>query len=473
VTIQSYSYLLALAIAWLLALPLRPGRARVVALLAASYAFYATWGLGFLAVLAGSTAVNYVWGRILRRRPTAAWLWAGICLNIALLAVFKYVPALGDGVLAGTKVGQVVTGIAMPVGLSFWTFQALSHLLDVYRGEQEQPTLLEFCLYMAFWPTVLSGPVMRVAELVPQLRAAQRSGWDDVAQGTSRLLLGLWMKVVPAQVLAFGLYPGQGVASGFDRTAGGWGAADVLALAVGFGFQLYFDFAGYSNMAIGAARLFGIRLVDNFDRPFFSKTPSEFWTRWHMSLSFWIRDYLFMPLASRRRSLLWRNASLVASMVVFGLWHGATWLLLAWGLYHGLLLVAHRQVQQLRRRWSLSLPAPLESAVSWGVTFTLVAVGWVLFRSHGVAQARDMLLALVSPSRFLHFALRPNVYLAIGLVVGLYFACSGLERIAARIRKSSAGDICLRLLSPAYYAALVLLFVIWSRQQTLFVYFQF
>jgi D-alanyl-lipoteichoic acid acyltransferase DltB (MBOAT superfamily) len=472
-TIQSYSYLIALPLVWLIVWAIRTPRPRIVGLLLASYMFYASWGLAFLLVLLVSTTVNYSWGQVLRKRPMAPLLWAGIGFNLAILAVFKYLPSIGSGILGGSSFGRLVGTIVMPVGLSFWTFQALSYLMDIYRGEEEKPSLLEFCLYMAFWPTVLSGPVMRVGELVPQFRSDARPGWEDVTCGLHRLLVGLFMKVVLAQVLAVGLYKGEGVSDGFDKIAGGWGGLDVLLLAVSFGFQLYFDFAGYSNMAIGAARLFGIRLVENFDRSFFSRTPSEFWSRWHMSLSFCIRDYVFMPLASRRRSLWWRNLSLVTSMTIFGLWHAASWPLVAWGLYQGVLLVAHRQVQQLRRRWQFSVPPTIDTLVSWSVTFVLIAVGWVLFRSHDMSQALGMLRALLLPGRYLQLGLRPDFYIIATLVIGLYFVYSGLEWLVTRFRSNGVIYHSIRLLSPAYYAALILLVLIWSKQQSVFVYFQF
>ena len=174
-----------------------------------------------------------------------------------------------------------------------------------------------------------------------------------------------------------GFNPGEGVAAGFDQIARGWGGIDVWLLAISFGFQLFFDFAGYSHIVIGTARLFGIRLAENFDHPYFSTTPSVFWTRWHMSLSFWIRDYVFLPLATARRDLWWRNFALVSAMTLFGLWHEATLPFVIWGAYQGLLLVAHRQGQQLQRRLGFTWPDGWGSFVSWGITFALISLGWI------------------------------------------------------------------------------------------------
>jgi len=471
--ITSLTYLLFVLVLWLGAWPVRATRARQFLFLLASYAFYASWGLGFLAVLLASSLLNYAWGNVLRKRATSKVLWAGIGLNIIILGLFKYLPAMCGSISLGLPLGSVLRSIVMPVGISFWTFQALSYLFDIYRGEEENPSLLEFCLYMTFWPTVLSGPVTRVSEMLPQFRLTFKPSWDDVAIGGRRLLTGLFMKVVLAQLLGEGLGPGEGIADGFDKIASGWGGLDVWLLAVGYGFQLFFDFAGYSNIVIGTACLFGIRLSENFDRPYFSSTPSAFWTRWHMSLSFWIRDYVFLPLATLRRSFWWRNLSLVFAMTIFGLWHGATAQFVLWGVYHGMLLVAHRQVQQLRRRWQTPWPSYVGTLVSWSITFALISLGWIFFRAHDLNQTLTMLGAVLSPGSYRHLALRPNLYIVTSLVIGGYFAYSVVELLLTRWQNRPALQRTLWLLSPFYYAALIYLIVVWSKQQSLFVYFQF
>ena len=228
---------------------------------------------------------------------------------------------------------------------------------------------MEFLLYVAFWPTVLAGPVCRMPRLLPQFRSTDPPDWDDIRIGVSRIVVGLFMKVVLADLLAQGFNPGEGVNYGFDVAARGIGGLDVWALAIGFGFQLFFDFAGYSNIVIGTARLFGIRLQENFAQPYLAPTPSIFWTKWHMSLSFWIRDYVFLPLATVRRDRWWRNVSLVGSMVLFGLWHGATATFLLWGLYNGLLLVGHREFERIQKKRKWPTKGPIVSLVGWAITF--------------------------------------------------------------------------------------------------------
>ena len=468
-TIQGLSYLLFVLLVWVLALPARSVRLRQALLLAASYVFYASWGLVFLAVLIASSLMNYLLGSMLRRRPTAQRLWVGVALNVLLLVVFKYLPQL----TATPSEGMVSGWLIMPVGISFWTFQALSYLFDLYREEELDPTLTEFCLYMAFWPTVLSGPVCRLPEMLPQFRRDARPAWDDVAEGTRRIVIGLFMKVVLAQLLMTGFNAGEGVKAGFDQIAQGWGGIDVWLLAVGFGFQLFFDFAGYSHIVIGTARLFGIRLEENFNHPYFSATPSIFWTRWHMSLSFWIRDYVFLPLATARREKWWRSFALVFAMTLFGLWHGATLTFLIWGAYQGLLLVAHRKEQQVKRKLNFEWPLYWGTFASWALTFALVSLGWIFFRAQSLDQALVMLKAVFQPASYRQLSLRPNFYIVTSLIVCGYFAYVGLELLLARLDKHLWARRAFRLLSPLYYATALLLIIVWSKQETVFVYFQF
>ena len=232
--------------------------------------------------------------------------------------------------------------VVLPLGVSFWTFQAISYLFDTYLEEEMDPSIVEFCLYMSFWPTVVSGPVCRLTRMLPQFRSLPASGREDYSAGTVRVIQGLFMRFVLAELLATGVSQGGGVAAGFDSSGIQRSALDVWALAIGFGFQLFFDFAGYSNIVIGAARLVGIRLEENFNRPYLSTTPAMFWARWHMSLSFWIRDYVYTPLATLRRDQWWRYAALAISMVIFGFWHDAKLTMLVWGTFQGLMLVGHR-----------------------------------------------------------------------------------------------------------------------------------
>ncbi len=406
-------------------------RSRQVAMLAASYVFYATGGIGFLAVLVASSCLNFALGEYLRRKPDLKRLWIGILFNVLLLSFFKYLPSFGSAAVSTSWTADLLNRVAVPVGISFWTLLALSYLFDVYREEEINPSLLEFCLYMAFWPTVIMGPICRLSTMLPQFQQVRGVAIEDVLAGARRIGIGLLMKVVLSQLLASGLSGIDGVAAGFDREAQDWGGFDVWFLAVGFGFQLFFDFAAFSHIVIGAARIFGFRLDENFNSPYLSSTPSEFWTRWHMSLSFWIRDYVFIPMAALRRGTLWRYFMLLFSMILFGLWHGAKATFILWGAYSGALLVLHRVSQQLQRRWGLNFSSRLAATLSWAVSFLAVSLGWVFFRANTLDQALRMVQTVLAPVAYSRFVLPQSYYVLVSALVIGYFAIESISKALA------------------------------------------
>jgi alginate O-acetyltransferase complex protein AlgI len=428
------SIVLIVLLMWVVAWNLRTLKVRQTLLLLASYLFYSSWGIGFLCVLIASSLLNFAWGSLLRRRLSIGYLWSGIALNVLLLGFFKYLPPLFEAGWTIPWHAEFLRHIVMPVGISFWTFQGLSYLFDVYREEEVDPSVLEFCLYMAFWPVVLSGPVCRLPDMLPQFRQEPAFSWDNISAGLLRLIQGLFMKMVVAQLLGAGLTQDAGVAAGFAQVKGGLGGIDVWLLAVGFGFQLFFDFAGYSHIVIGTARLFGIQLPENFNRPFLSATPSIFWTRWHMSLSFWIRDYVFVSLAVLRRDRWWQYVVFLISMTLFGLWHAAKWTFILWGFYHGLLLVMHRLGQQMKRQFSITMPSYLGVVLAWGSTFLLVSLGWIFFRATDLNEALSMFGSVFSPSHYVHLAMPSSFYMLIPFVVFAYLTYEGLGTSLARWR---------------------------------------
>jgi alginate O-acetyltransferase complex protein AlgI len=439
-TAQSHIVLYAVALMIGLAIfaRVRSRGARQAVLLIGSYALYATWGLWFTAVLLASTVMNFLFGQSLRRKQSALVLWIGIICNLLLLGSFKYLPGFATSLPFASL--QQFAHIALPLGISFWTFQAMSYLFDLYRGEELDPTLWEFALYMAFFPVAISGPICRLPEMLPQFRSEEPIQRSDMARGLCRIATGALMMQL-GQLLGRGILNAGGINAGFDRVTQ-WSGPDVWCLAFGYGLQLFFDFAGYSHIAIGAAKMLGFTLPENFARPFASATPSIFWTRWHMSLSFWIRDYVFVPLATVRREMWWRNLSLVISMVLFGVWHKASLLFVLWGCYHGILLVVHRQVQRLEQRLNWQPATALWTAISWAVTITLVSLGWIFFRANSLPQAGRMFSAVMSPSSYARHLLPLPLYLLV-LVLALGYAAvllaiAGLDRRAERLTAAEA-----------------------------------
>src|ERR1039457_1671367 len=248
----------------------RSRTARQSVLLVASYALYVTWGPWFAAVLLTSTVVNFLVGEWLRRKPSGAVLLLGILLNLALLGSFKYLPEVAVHIPLASL--QRFSHLALPLGISFWTFQAMSYLFDLYRGEELDPSFVEFALYMAFFPVAISGPVCRMPDMLAQFRSDKDIHWSDMERGFGRIATGVLMMQL-AKLLGQGILGGDGINSGFDRLTD-WSGTDVWCLAFGYGLQLFFDFAGYSHIAIGAAKVLGFAVPENFARPFASISPS-------------------------------------------------------------------------------------------------------------------------------------------------------------------------------------------------------
>jgi alginate O-acetyltransferase complex protein AlgI len=404
---------------------------RQATLLIASYALYLTWGVWFAAVLVASAVMNYLAGQWLRRKPSGLTLSVGISLNLTLLSTFKYLPEATVHIPLSSL--QKFSHLALPLGISFWTFQAMSYLFDTYQGEELDPSFFEFALYMAFFPVTISGPVCRMSEMLPQFRSESATRWDDIAHGCRRIATGVLMMQL-AKLLGQGILGGDGITSGFDRVVN-WSGPDIWCLAFGYGLQLFFDFAGYSHIAIGAAKVLGFTVPENFARPFQSTSASMFWTRWHMSLSFWIRDYVFFPLMQLRREAWWRNLSLLLAMVLFGLWHKASVLFLLWGAYHGVLLLLHRQVEGFERRFDWTPPKIPWTVLSWISTISLVNLGWIFFRANSLPQARQMLAAILSPATYsVHFLTGSLYWLVLALAVAytiVLFTADRLSRFSA------------------------------------------
>ena len=463
--LRSAGYIVVFLMCVLALAKLRSTRVRQIILLLASFGLYLTWVPWFGAVLLTSIVMNFVIGGWLRRKNSWLPLTVGIALNLLLLGGFKYLPELA--IRDPLSNLHALSQLALPLGISFWTFQALSYLFDLYRGEELDPSFVEFALYMSFFPVTVAGPVCRMPDMLPQFRSDEPTTRNAVLQGLRRIAVGALLMQF-AKLLGQGILAGDGVASGFDRTTQ-WSGADAWCLAIGYGLQLFFDFAGYTHIAVGAACALGITVPENFERPFASATPSIFWTRWHMSLSFWIRDYVFFPLAVLRREVWWRNLVLVVSMALFGVWHRASLLFLIWGCYHGVLLVLHRTLQQLQRKLNWHPSSSLWIAFSWLVTMALINLGWILFRAHTLSQAGQMLLAMASPRSYSSHFLTTSLYALVLTMAAGYALVLGVARILEQETEASAGasrSTMLALIArwrwfwiPAVYA-LALLFVL-------------
>jgi len=369
-------------------------RARVGLLLAGSVVFYG-WSepLFVLVVFASVTFDLFVAARLHALPETAAararWLALGVGANLAILVYFKYAGFIAlnlDALLrALTLPGLHPAQIALPIGVSFIVFEKITYLVDVHRGitpPARRPAL--YALYVFFFPKLLAGPIIKYHDIARQMEECPHAGLDDFVAGFSRFMLGAVKKLLLADTLA------GGADLVFARDAATLGFADAWAGSVFFAFQIYFDFSGYSDMAIGLARIFGFRLLENFDRPYVATSVSEFWRRWHMSLTSWIRDYLYFPLGGDRRGGLRTHINLWICFLASGLWHGAAWTYVVWGTYNGLFLMLDRL---FLRRWLER--APLLAANL--ATFLVVTIGWTIFRATSLEQAGALLSLMARP----------------------------------------------------------------------------
>jgi alginate O-acetyltransferase complex protein AlgI len=365
----------------------RPGL-RQWLLAVANAVFYGFAGLPHLALFLAFSLLTYRCSRARGR----GWLWFGIIANMLNLAFFKYLAFILRSLTeawplpALTAAGSWAAGVALPIGISFYTFQMVAYLVDVLRDEIEpSQSWLEFWIFIAFFAQLIAGPIMRGRELLHQVRSVSQVKWDPQRQelGLMLLLSGLAKKMIIADTLA----PIVGRMYTDPTTLSG-GQAWLAAWL--FGFQIYYDFSAYSDIALGIGRLMGIKLARNFVTPYVSANPREFWRRWHITLSSWIRDYIYIPLGGSRHGFARSLAALLAAMALSGLWHGANWTFALWGVYHGLLVVGHR----VWTRFAPTLPK-----LGWFARlgmFQLVTLGWVLFRVADLETATTLLGRMLS-----------------------------------------------------------------------------
>jgi D-alanyl-lipoteichoic acid acyltransferase DltB (MBOAT superfamily) len=376
-------------------------RSQNIFLAVASYVFYGWWDYRFCSLLFISTIVDYTCGRRMEHAGASErrlWLWVSCCVNLGILGFFKYFGFFVDSAerllgLMGLDASIPTLSIILPVGISFYTFQTLSYTIDVYRG-QLKPTrdIVEFALYVSFFPQLVAGPIERATRLLPQIQDVRRVDSHKLSSGAVLILIGLFRKVA----IADGIAPQ--VNAIFENPSGA-GSAELLVGLYLFSIQIYCDFAGYSDIARGTARLLGFELVENFQHPYFSTSITEFWRRWHVSLSSWLRDYLYIPLGGNRQGVARTYRNLFLTMLLGGLWHGANWTFVVWGALHGFYLAIHKLILGERhprvgnrrrqgREWAVD-------AIKMLLTFHLVALTWIFFRASTFADAWVYLSGLV------------------------------------------------------------------------------
>jgi alginate O-acetyltransferase complex protein AlgI len=418
-------FVVVFALSWALS---RWPRAWKPFVIVASYFFYAFWGWKYAVLLAGYTLATWLLGWWLasgvRKR---GWILAlAIVLDLAPLAFFKYYGFIAFNLsellhwfgLSGTA---SLTQVAIPVGISFTTFRGVSYLVDIYRRRSARVSLVDFTLFMSFFPYLAAGPIARASQLVPQLATRSPARGIDATRALYLIALGLAKKVIIGDFLA------RSLVDGVFSAPGQYSSLDVVVGVHAYAVQIYCDFSGYSDMAIGIALLLGFVLPVNFNRPYTAASVREFWRRWHMTLSTWIRDYLYIPMGGSRGGRWATYRNVVITMVLAGLWHGAGWTFLVWGLLHGAALAVEHVVADRRQKRGLApwTPGRLGSVLARVLTLEFVVLAWIFFRADSLGSA-----ARVIAATFTAWGRAPSVgwlvVLAIAAGLGLQYLPAGL-----------------------------------------------
>jgi len=452
------------------------GQIRLWVCVLGSYYFYAQWDWRFLSLILVSTVVDFVIGLRLDKTDDPGqrkWLLLiSMAVNLGILGFFKYCNFFIDSFTAmfdaiGWSSSPPHLNVILPVGISFYTFQTMSYTIDVFRRKLEvERSLLRFATYVAFFPQLVAGPIVRASQMLPQLRVDHALVWDRFLSGGTLVVWGLFLKVAIADSLAL-VVDGR-----FENPA----AHSALSLAIGvvfYAFQIYCDFNGYSTIAIGVARILGFDFLDNFNRPYFSASFSEFWQRWHISLSTWLRDYIYIPLGGNHHGVGYTYRNLMLTMLLGGLWHGAAWRFVLWGGLHGLYLVAQRVfggpiVDFLQ---AIRIPQVVCRQLMIATVFCFTCIGWVFFRAESASDAFFVLQKIfrVSEYQFANVTQKFHVIKGGMLIAGLVLA----EWVSFRVnvpRLMTAYPV-LRIVGIA--------FLVWSIAflgtfgENAFIYFQF
>lgn len=452
-------------------------------ILACSYAFYGAWDWRFLSLIIGSTLVDYVVGLNLVKPQSAKakrnWLMVSLVVNLGALAFFKYANFFTDSAVgffgwAGLPVNEVTLNIVLPVGISFYTFQTLSYSLDIYAGRlQPRKSLLDLATFVAFFPQLVAGPIVRASDFLPQLEVARSFSQVNVRACLTLFMVGFFKKACVSDNLA----------PIVDRYFSAPETYDAISSWVGvlsYTVQIYCDFSGYSDMAIACAGLLGYELCLNFDFPYFASSITDFWRRWHISLSTWLKDYLYIPLGGNRGGQLFTYRNLMLTMVLGGLWHGAAWTFVVWGALHGGALIAHKEWSKFQQR-SAGFVTSAASSTSKGagaaarrwslggalLTFYWVCITWVFFRAGSFTTAMTVMKSFVllrSPG---------TQQLSVG-ILGFIAVLALLHWLTARqIWTRAIAKLPNQLFAVGYGFAAALILTLVPVGYTAFIYFQF
>jgi D-alanyl-lipoteichoic acid acyltransferase DltB (MBOAT superfamily) len=448
------------------------GKARLWLALAGSYLFYGWWDWRFLGLITLLTGINYWCGlKICESGDSPSrrhYVTFSVVCSLAILAFFKYlnffIGSFADVASAlGFNFSWGTMSIILPVGISFYTFQTMSYTIDLYRHQVAvERSLLKFAVFVSFFPQLVAGPIVRARDFLPQLKSDRVVEWEDLRVGLNQVMWGLVLKVVMADNLA--------VISDFAfREPAAHSGLYLLIGVLFYAFQIYGDFAGYSLIAIGLARMLGFHFNRNFDRPYFATSFSDFWGRWHISLSTWLRDYLYIPLGGNRKGTWRTQNNLMITMLLGGLWHGAAWTFVIWGGLHGLYLVGQRFVSRLFS--AVTLLRFVSWPVQWALVFSLVCLGWIFFRVQSGEEAMTIIRKIVTLDNFDPATILKKFYFIKGAAIIAFIFC--IEALSFKIDFEAIGKRHLWLNGAYNVFCLFLIAFLGVFGGGAFIYFQF
>jgi len=451
----------------------------------ASLSFYGFWKFNFIPVMLFSVILDYFVALRLEHascpRKRKKLLFISLFGNLGLLFYFKYLiffsnNAIGLVNLMGISIDPILFKIILPLGISFYTFQTISYTVDVYRGHiKPEKNFLLYASYVTFFPQLIAGPILRAEEVIHQLSSSLRASSLDFYIGFKRIVYGLFLKVILADNIA------PLVDVGFNSSVSQLSAIDVWTLSFLFGFQIYFDFSAYSHIAIGSARMMGIKFPENFNFPYIATSPKDFWKRWHISLSSWIRDYLYLPLTgtivSNKSSSLGgleqavtqekKNKALFLTWAIMGLWHGASWTFVLWGLYHSAWIFIFRLSNKIKVV-NIFLSSKVRGFI---ITLPIMMLGWIPFRAESLNVTFSMWSKVIDFSAYGFLSMRENAYLVAAMLLAGFIVTSFISSKSDYFL--SAQPKLFRVLEITFFCLIIPFILIFLRPISQFIYFQF
>jgi alginate O-acetyltransferase complex protein AlgI len=481
VIFNSLTYILLLFVVIILYWSL-PYKARLILIFISSLIFYGFWKISFIPILLISVIIDWWVAQkmsLCHKKQKLYLLAISLTTNLGLLFYFKYLIFFTDNAVGlanylGVEIDPIAFKILLPLGISFYTFQTISYTIDVYRGfiKPENDFIL-FACYVTFFPQLVAGPILRAKEVIPQFINRPSFSFEHILIGLRLVIFGLFLKVVLADNLS------TLVDQGFAISINVMSAIDVWTLAFLFGFQIYFDFSGYSFIAIGSARMMGIIFPKNFNFPYISSSPKDFWQRWHISLSSWIRDYLYLPLNKAKIQnhseegfkkvfkSQGSKKSLFLTWGIMGFWHGANWTFLIWGIYHAILISIYRLIEPSTRKFSYQF----RSIGGIMITLPLIMLSWIPFRANSLSDAISMWVKVVNPYAYTEMGMRVNVYIIAFLVLISFFLVYLVKEKILPILNSL--KFIITMLDIILIMVITSLVIIFFQENNQFIYFQF